>query len=263
MKMTLEEICAIYGYSENSLKTNFRRTSESFRKKYGLDLIKCSSYRGTYYEVSSPRALTMYEEIKNEIYIPLETIKMDDLVCLVFIGVAATPQGVFRGSRKDFLDYIGLKHSKRNIDLLNIVLDSFIKKEGSPLICQEDEDYIILYIERNFEKRQTITINMLRICQEIAQKNNKQTMKIIQLLKVFQAYRINEAKGVNPLTNKDIKDYVDLSEKQIRDVRRLLEREGVIKTNRVGDANKCYGTEFAINAFVDSNKNVIGESAGV
>jgi hypothetical protein len=61
----------------------------------------------------------MYEEIKNEVYIPIESIKMDDLACFVLVGVAATPQGVFRGTRKDFLDYIGLSHSKKNVELLD------------------------------------------------------------------------------------------------------------------------------------------------
>jgi hypothetical protein len=63
---------------------------------------------------------------------------------------------------------------------------------------------------------------MLRECQKIAQKHNKQAMKVVQLLKVWQAYRINEQKGVNPLTNKNLQDYIDLSEKQIRDARKLL-----------------------------------------
>ena len=63
---------------------------------------------------------------------------------------------------------------------------------------------------------------MLRQCQEIAQKHNKQSMKVVQLLKVWQAYRINQQKGVNPLTNRNLQEYIDLSEKQIRDARKLL-----------------------------------------
>ena len=63
---------------------------------------------------------------------------------------------------------------------------------------------------------------MLRQCQEIAQKHNKQSMKVVQLLKVWQAYRINQQKGVNPLTNRNLQEYIDLSEKQIRDARKML-----------------------------------------
>ena len=147
---------------------------------------------------------------------------MDDLICFVLIGVAATPQGVFRGTRQGFLDYIGLSHNKRNIELLNEVLNKFKKEKESPLIWHEDDDYVIIYINRDFEKKQILTINMLRQCQEIAQKNNKRAMKVVQLLKVWQAYRINEQKGVNPLTNRDLQEYIDLSEKQIRDARKLL-----------------------------------------
>lgn len=254
--MSLEEICEVYGYSEKSLKTNFRRTSESFKKKYGLDLIKCSSYEGTYYEVSAPRALTMYEETKNELYIPAESIKMNDLLCCIIIGVAATPQGIFRGTKKEFIEYIGLVSNKRNIELLDEVLENYANKEEVPLYYQQDMDYIILYINRAFEKWSMITINMLRACQEIVQKNHKQSMKVIQLLKVLQAYRINEQKGVNPLTDKDLQEYVDLSSKQICDVKKLLEGEGLINTIRVGSFNRRVGTEFSINGFIDDQEVV-------
>lgn len=47
-------------------------------------------------------------------------------------------------------------------------------------------------------------------------------MKVIQLLKVWQAYRINEYKGNDVITNKDLQQYIDLSEKQIRDIKKLL-----------------------------------------
>jgi len=50
---------------------------------------------------------------------------MDTLACFVVLGVAATPQGVFRGTKKDFLDYIGLSHSAKNIELLGEVLNTF------------------------------------------------------------------------------------------------------------------------------------------
>ena len=98
---------------------------------------------------------------------------------------------------------------------------------------------------------------MLRQCQEIAQKNNKRAMKVVQLLKVWQAYRINEQKGVNPLTNRDLQKYIDLSEKQIRDARKLLQGEGVLKTERVGTVIKRQGTLFSLNAFVDDKSVVI------
>ena len=258
MRMTIEEVSAIYGYSVVSIQRNFKRTAQAIQRKLGLDLIKCQGPDGkVFYQVSAPRALTMYKEVKDQLYVPIESIKMDDLICFVLIGVAATPQGVFRGTRQDFLDYIGLSHNKRNIELLNEVLNKFKKEKEFPLIWHEDDDYIIIYINRDFEKKQILTINMLRQCQEIAQKNNKRAMKVVQLLKVWQAYRINEQKGVNPLTNRDLQEYIDLSEKQIRDARKLLQGEGVLKTERVGTLIKRQGTSFSLNAFVDDKSVVI------
>ena len=249
MKMTLEQLCTTYGYSEKSIKSNFRRTAQSFKRKYGLDLIKCTSYKGVYYQISSPRALTMYEEIKNEVYIPIESIKMDDLACFVLVGVAATPQGVFRGTRKDFLDYIGLSHSKKNVELLDQVLNRITNVQQWPLIYQEDGDFIIIYIQREFEKQRIINIKMLRECQEMARKYNKQSMKIIQLFKVWQAYRINEQKGIKPLTDKILQQYIDLSQKQISDIRKILEAEDLINTIRVGTAKRCYGHDYSTSAY--------------
>lgn len=254
--MTIEEVSEIYGYSVLSIQRNFKRTAQAIQKKYGLDLIRCQGPDGIFYQISAPRALTMYKEVKDELYIPIESIKMDDLACFVLIGIAATPQGVFRGTRQSFLDYIGLSHNKKNIELLNQVLNKSNQEKDSPLTWHEDDNYIVIYIKRDFEKKQILTINMLRQCQEIAQKNNKQAMKVVQLLKVWQAYRINEQKGVNPLTNRDLQEYIDLSEKQIRDARKLLQGEGVLKTERVGTPTRREGTAFSLNAFVD-NKTVV------
>lgn len=258
--MTAEEISKLYGYSVDSIKSNFTRTALSIRKKFGVDLIKCKGIDGVFYQISSPRAITMYKQIKDQLYVPIETIKMDDLACFVLIGVAATPQGIFRGTCKDFLDYIGLSCSKKNIELLNQVLNKFVQLgQESPLCYEEDKDVIIVYIRRQFEKKQILTINMLRECQDIAHKYNKQAMKVVQLLKVWQAYRINQQKGVNPLTDKNLQEYVDLSQKQIRDVKKLLQSEGIININGVYSQHRRIGTEFSTNGIIDNKNTVIEE----
>ena len=257
MRMTLEEISEVYGYSKNSIQTNFRRTAQAFRKKYGLELIKCNSYDGVFYEVSPLRALTMYEEIKEDLYVPIETIKLDDLISYVLIGIAATPQGVFRGTRKDFLDYLGLSHSKKNIELLNQALKDCVNQQGSQLVVQQDKDIIILYIKRDFEQKLIIPINILRQCREIVEKYNKQSMKVIQVLKVWQAYRINIQKGVNPLTDKDLQKYIDLSEKQIRDAKKMLQSENIVKIQRAGSYYQCEGSDITLNRINDDKMLVI------
>lgn len=249
IKMTAEQVAQKFGYSVTSIQTKFKRTQQAIKKKYNVEIIKCQGLDGVYYTISDDRAKTMFDEVKNELYVPLESMQMSDLACFVLIGVAATPQGVFRGTRKEFLDYIGLSHSKKNIQLLNQVLNKITNVQGSPLICRYDQDYIIIYIGRQFEKQRMITINMLRACQEIAQKYNKQAMKIIQLLKVWEAYKINEQNGVKPLTDKNLQEYIDLSIKQIGDVRKLLEKEDIINTTRVGTADRCYGHDYSTTVY--------------
>ena len=46
VKMTLEELCETYHFSKSSVQTKFNRTAESFRKKYGLDLVKVKGLDG-------------------------------------------------------------------------------------------------------------------------------------------------------------------------------------------------------------------------
>lgn len=58
--------------------------------------------------------------------------------------------GVFRGSRKDFLKYIGLPASKKNIDTLDSLLLSLRDKDF--IGFDTDENYIIIYIKRKIEK---------------------------------------------------------------------------------------------------------------
>ena len=128
IKMTLEELCETYHFSKSSVQTKFNRTAESFRKKYGLDLVKVKGLDGVFYEVAPLRALTMYDESKDEIFIPFDAIKMDDLLCLIIIGINATKFFVFKGTRQEFLDYLGLKHNKKNVDSLNKVLLEYSNK---------------------------------------------------------------------------------------------------------------------------------------
>lgn len=68
--------------------------------------------------ISDERALTMFDEIKNELYIPLESLKIENFVFYVLVGIAATPQGMFRGTKKDFLKYIGVAANQKNEELL-------------------------------------------------------------------------------------------------------------------------------------------------
>lgn len=259
VKMTLEQLCETYHFSKSSVQTKFNRTAESFRKKYGLDLLKVKGLDGIYYEVVPIRALTMYDEMKDQIFIPFDAIKMDDLLCLIIIGIAASQFLVFKGTQEELLDYLGLSHNKRNVELLKNILNKYANKQGQPLVVSKEGSRIIVSFEEQFEKQHILTIGMLKQCREIAKKYNKKSMKVVQLLKVWQAYRINQYNGVSPLTDKDLKKYIDLTQGQITDAKKLLKKQNIIKMERVGSYQMCYGTKAQGNSFFDNKIQVIKE----
>lgn len=255
---TIQQISQMYGYSVNSLKNNFTRTATFIKKKFGVDIIKCRDINGIYYRVEIPRALTIYDEQNKDIYIPIETIKLDDLQAYVIIAVAAMPQGVFRGTAKQFLDYIGLSHTKKNIDLFYEIVNKFIENEQTSYVkCEKDQKSVIIYIKDIIEEKLILTINMLRECRRIIEESHKQDIKVIQLLRVWEAYRLNYYNGVNPLTDRDIAEYTGLSVYQIGKNKELLKNNGIIKMEKQNTATYCKGTEYQLNAFKDNAEIII------
>ena len=140
---------------------------------------------------------------------------------------------------------MGIKSTKKNIETLNKVIESLVKKDF--IVFHEDEDIIILYLRARLEKQHSISINMMRECQRIADENHKSFNKIPQLLQVWEAVRICEEN--QPFTYADLAKMTGLSYKQIRDVKRLLEQNDAFITNRAGSYFKCLGMNVELNGF--------------
>ena len=243
--MTAKEICELFGCSESSLKTNFIRTAASLKKKYNVDIIRCEKDGRRYYQIfEDTRALTIYNEV-NDIPITIESLSFEAYQFYVFLALAASSQGVYRGRREDLLKYVGIKSTKKNIETLNKVIESLVKKDF--IVFHEDEDIIILYLRARLEKQHSISINMMRECQRIADENHKNSNKIPQLLQVWEAVRICEEN--QPFTYADLAKMTGLSYKQIRDVKRLLEQNDAFITNRAGSYFKCLGMNVELNGF--------------
>ena len=243
--MTAKEICELFGCSESSLKTNFIRTAASLKKKYNVDIIRCEKDGHRYYQIfEDTRALTIYNEV-NDIPITIESLSFEAYQFYVFLALAASSQGVYRGRREDLLKYVGIKSTKKNIETLNKVIESLVKKDF--IVFHEDEDIIILYLRARLEKQHSISINMMRECQRIADENHKSFNKIPQLLQVWEAVRICEEN--QPFTYADLAKMTGLSYKQIRDVKRLLEQNDAFITNRAGSYFKCLGMNVELNGF--------------
>ena len=108
--MNIKEVSEALGIAESTLKNNYKRTAESLLKK-GIILNKkgrgISADYTIEYDMSfkDNRALTIFDENK-EIYLQDDMLKMIDWNLLVLVGVCLTPLLTFRGSYKDFLNYL-------------------------------------------------------------------------------------------------------------------------------------------------------------
>lgn len=246
--MTAKEVAEMFGYSESSLKTNFNRTAASIKKKYNVEIIKCEKDGKKYYQIfeDTSRAVTIYNEV-DDIPITLESLSFEAYEFFVFLAIAASSQGVFRGRREDLLKYVGIKANKKNIETLNKVIESLLQKEC--IAFHEDEDVIILYLRTRVENQYSIKIDMMRECQKIADENHKNFNKIPQLIQVWEAIKICEKN--QPFTYADLAGMTGLSYKQIRDVKRLLEQNDAFITNRAGSYFKCLGMNVDLNGFFD------------
>ena len=243
--MTAKQICELFGCSETSLKTNFTRTAASLKKKYNVDIVRCEKDGKKYYQIfEDTRALTIYNEI-GDIPISIESLSFEAYEFFVFLALAASSQGVYRGRREDLLKYVGIKANKKNIQILNEVIKSLVEKDF--IVFHEDEDFIILYLRAKLENQYSISIDMMRQCQRIADENHKNFNKIPQLMQVWEAIRICEEN--QPFTYADLAKMTGLSYKQIRDIKRLLEQNNAFITNRAGSYFKCLGMNVELNGF--------------
>lgn len=247
--MTVKQVAEMFNYSQNSIQKNFKKTAAAIKKKYNIDLVKCKTLEGVRYQIfedSDKRALTIYQETE-DIFITLESLSYKEYEFYIFLAIAASPFGVFRGKREDLLKYVGIKSNKGNIQILNEVLNNLVKKEC--IYYQEDKDYIIAYLRANLENKYPIKINMLRQSQRIANQNNKNFNKVLQLVKVWEAIRICYQN--QPFTYAEISRITGLSYKQIRDVKKLLESNNMFKTSRAGSYFLCEGMKVDLNAFIN------------
>jgi len=92
----------------------------------------------------------MFDEVKNELYIPLESLKIENFAFYILIGIAATPDGVFRGTRKDLLRYIGVAATEKNEKLVDEVL--LLWTALNVIMFDIDEDIITAHMKKAFER---------------------------------------------------------------------------------------------------------------
>lgn len=230
--MTLKEISEKYGYSEGSIKKNFPKTAAAIQKKYGVTLfkVKDGKTKQVFYYAGDKRAKSMYEELQEKFEITNESLKLTDYQFLLFLGLAAMPMRVFRGFKTEFLDYIEIPNTKKNLDKLDDALKDLSKWGYFSVI--KDGEKLVIYINWEIERKLSVETKILKECKKIVEKYNKNNEKVSQLIKVWLAFQIC-LENV-PFTYKDVMQLTGLSLYQVRDAKKILVKEGAFEMKRVG-----------------------------
>ncbi len=248
--MTLEEVCKKYGVAESSMTSAFPRTQKAIMKKYNVRIIKNGRGKTATYEeevLCDNRALTMYEETKDEMIIDNVSFNLVNLDFCCFIAIIMTPMLVFRGSFSDFCKYMEIKDTKENIQAVKGALAS-LEERGfiSYNLDRTDKTYFVAALYRKVEEEMKIGIDMIRTCKEIADKHNKRSW--VPLLKTWLGIQL--ASDEQPFTVERLQEITGLSAYQIKESKRLLEQNDLFKTSRAYIAyNKCVGSKVELNAF--------------
>lgn len=247
--LSVRDVIEMFGCSQSSLKNNFNRTAESIKKKYDVQLYKSKDRRGkVFYFIieNNQRAKTIFQE-KNNIFVTIQSLSFAAFEFCLFLVLSASPRCVFRGSRKQLLEYIGVKNIKRNIQMLNEVIQDLVKKDH--IIFNQDEDYIILYLKRKIQRQNEVTIQMLQQCKKIADDNNSSFKRFVNLIQVWEAFKICQKN--QPFRYAELAKITGLSYKQLREIKKNLQKNDVFLTSRVGTYLNCIGMNVDMNAFKD------------
>lgn len=157
------------------------------------------------------------------------------------------PMKVFRGFKTEFLNYIEIPNTKRNLEKLDDALNDLVKKGYFSVI--KDGEKLVIYINWEIERKLSVETKILKECKKIVEKYNKNNEKVSQLIKVWLAFEIC-LENV-PFTYKDVMQLTGLSLYQVRDAKNILVKEGAFEINRVG--------KYLTNLGWDGNENAIYE----
>lgn len=241
--MTLQEVSEKYKVSESSLKSSFPRTQAAILKKYGVTIKK--EGRGasaTYIEevLDDQRALTMYEEQTDILFINSEQLSMINWDFHVFLGIITTPMLVFRGSYVDFLKYIQAPVTETNLEELKAALEHLVARDYiSYQIDKTNPSYFIAALWYQTEKDMEIGIEMVRTCKQLAEAYNKRSW--VPLLKTWLGVQLMSKH--QPYTVKELARATGLSEYQIRESNKILKDCDIFRTSKAYAAYQlCVGT---------------------
>lgn len=262
--MTRKELCEQYDVSESSVKTNFARTQKKFLEKYGIILTKTGRGDKTDYQISygidnDGRALTMKKETKREFMLASQEFSnLIDFNFMVFLGICMTPMTTFYGTYKDFLNYVEVKNNSVNLKYLHDALEILAEKKYIKYdIDETNEDYFWAGLYYRTRKDMAISLDMVERCQKLAKENNKKSW--VPILKTWVG--IQYVYDKQPFTIKKLCDITGLSPYQIRESKKILEKDNLFITSKAYITyNICIGSNVDLNGIYEENRRAIENS---
>lgn len=257
--MTRKELCEKYDLSETSLKNNFGRVQKSMMKRYGLVLTKTGRGDKTEYFVTDAdgnegRALVMSQEKNKKIMISRDNLQAMDFNFVVFLAICMTPMGSFYGSYEGFLDYAEMAKSPDNLQNLKEALNVLSASNYvNYTIDKTDSNYFNVFIFKKVREDMAISLDMVSRCQRLAKENKKQSW--VPLLKTWIGMQYMYDK--QPFTLAEICGITGLSPYQIRDSKRILEKDNLFTTSKAYKAyDLCLGSYVDLNGIYEENRVV-------
>lgn len=247
--MTLQEVCLKLNLSESSIKTNFTRAQKKLLKD-NIKLIKTGRGTSAVYDIeylTDNRALTIYDEVRDDIVLTNDSVSLPNWEFLVFLAIVTTPMIVFRGSYKDFLRYVQIAVNDTNIQHLK---EALITLEGRDIISyvvdKTNEDYFMAGIYRKVEEDMKIGIEMVKECKRLQEKYNKQSF--IPLLKTWLGVQMLVEN--QPFTTSDLMNITGLSEYAVKESHKILKESNIYKSSKAyRNMICCKGMNIELNAF--------------
>ena len=259
--MTKEELSKRYGIAESTIKSQFTRAKNTMLKKYNLILTKTGRGEDADYQVapasgSDKRALTMLQEEKRDVMIAENSFStLLDFNFMVFLAICTTPMGTFYGSYEDFLNYVEIKKTKANLDNLKEALTMLAASEYIEyVIDRTDENYFNAFLFKRTRDTMAISLDMAERCQRLAKKNHKQSW--IPLLKTWIG--VQYVYNNQPFTVDELCNLTGLSPYQIRESKKILEKDNLFVTSKAYAAyNKCIGSNVELNGIYEENRKAV------
>ena len=247
--MTLQELCAKYGYAESTVKNKFPTVRDKILKDKGVLIVKSGRGANADYTEefkSDCRAVTMYQEPPHDIFMTSD-LSLMNWEFHIFLAVVTTPMCTFRGTTEQLMGYMGVPLTPSNIDHCTTALCNLVNRNLLGFwVDPTDNRYFSLMIYRSVELEMRISYNMITTCQELAEAAGKRSW--VPLLKTWLGVQMLEKN--QPYTVAQLQELTGLSPYQIRESNKILQDNEIYRTSKAYlDFNRCLGSNVELNGF--------------